>query len=145
MWYNAIITSILRSPLHGLVSLNVMLITYTGRKSGKATTLPISYVRDEDTLWVISKRSRTWWRSLRGGADVTLRLRGKNVSAHAEALVDDLETKIAGLTLFVKEYQDVGKAIDIHYDADKQPVLEDVTREAEKRVMIRIRLTPVTA
>jgi hypothetical protein len=142
MWYNAIITAILRSPMHALLSLNLMLITYTGRKSGRRVTVPVTYVRDADTLWVISKRERAWWRSLIGGAEVTLRLRGKAVVTSADAIVDDLETKIAGLTLYVKEYPDVGKAIVIRYDAEKQPNPEDVAREAEKRVLVRIRLAP---
>ena len=31
MWYNGIIKVILKTPLHGLISSGVMLLTYTGR------------------------------------------------------------------------------------------------------------------
>jgi hypothetical protein len=140
MWYNPLITWLLRSPLHRLLSLNMMLITYTGRKSGKKLSVPVSYVRDENTLWVLSLRRRTWWRSLQGGAPVTLRLRGKDVPAQAEALLDDLPSKIAGLKVYASEYRDVAKVIGIHFDADRQPILEDVTREAKARVMVRVLL-----
>jgi hypothetical protein len=59
MWYNSIMAFILRSPLHGLLSGSTMLITYTGRKSGKSITLPTNWVRDENTVFVTSLRART--------------------------------------------------------------------------------------
>ena len=68
MWYNTIMKWVLCSSLHGLLSKNIMLITFTGRKSGKVYTLPVNYVRDGDVFSVVSFRHRTWWRNLRGGA-----------------------------------------------------------------------------
>ncbi len=80
MWFNPIMTFLLRSPLHSLVSNSMMLISVTGRKSGRRVTLPVSYVRENDTLWVISSRNRQWWRNLLGGAPVTLRLAGQDIT-----------------------------------------------------------------
>ena len=48
--YNALMKSVLRSPLHGMVSKNFMLITFTGRRSGKVYTTPVNYVRDGDSI-----------------------------------------------------------------------------------------------
>ena len=42
--YNPIVAGILRSPLHGVMSKSVMLLTYRGRRSGRIFTTPISYV-----------------------------------------------------------------------------------------------------
>jgi hypothetical protein len=145
MWYNPLIVWILHSFMHPLLSLNMMVITYKGSKSGKRISVPVSYVRQDDILWVISLRKRTWWRSLRGGAPVMLRLRGKNVPGQAEAIVDDLPAKIAGLKTYVQDFREVGKAIDIHYDGDLHPMIEDLKREADKRVIIRISLDPLPA
>jgi F420H(2)-dependent quinone reductase len=36
---------LLRSPLHGLVSGRIMLLTVTGRRSGRLFTVPVSYLR----------------------------------------------------------------------------------------------------
>lgn len=77
MWYNSMMKWLLRSPLHGLISKNIMLLTYTGRKSGKVYTVPVNYVRQSDHLSVVSYRHRTWWRNLRGGAPVTLLIQGQ--------------------------------------------------------------------
>lgn len=88
--YNPIMKSILRSPLHGLISKNTMLITFTGRKSGKIYTTPVNYVRDGDDFTVFSQCNRIWWRNLRGGAPVTVRVKGQNLKAIGES-VDDRE------------------------------------------------------
>jgi deazaflavin-dependent oxidoreductase (nitroreductase family) len=89
MWYNPMLTALLRSPLHGLLSKNMLLITVTGRKSGRQYTTPVSYTRQGEQLWVISKRERTWWRNLIGGAPVSLLLEGKTVPARGEAVTDE--------------------------------------------------------
>lgn len=86
---NDFIKIILLSPLYGIFGGNLMLITVTGRKSGRAITTPVNYYRDANTLWVISNRDRKWWRNVCGGAEVTLRLQGRNVQAHAESITDE--------------------------------------------------------
>ena len=86
MGFNSIIAWIIRSPLHGFVSKNMMLISYTGRKSGKTYTTPVNYVRVGGALLTTSQPDRTWWRNLRGGAPVILHLQGKAVQADAEAI-----------------------------------------------------------
>ena len=72
---NDFMTWVLRSPLHGLLSASTMLVTLKGRKSGKAITLPVNYFQEGENLWVITNRSRNWWRNLRGGAQVEVLLR----------------------------------------------------------------------
>lgn len=47
---NKVSTMILRSPLHGLISNSVLLITFSGRKSGKRYTTPITRVCKGDTF-----------------------------------------------------------------------------------------------
>jgi membrane protease YdiL (CAAX protease family) len=69
--YNPIVIWLLRSPMHSLMDKHTMLITVTGRKSGKFYTFPVSYIRDGETLQVISQRDRTWWKNLQGDADIS--------------------------------------------------------------------------
>ena len=74
--YNPIVSWLLRSPLQGLMSTSTMLITFSERKSGKTYTTPVNYVQDDHTLLVVSPKDRLWWRNLRGGAPVTVFVRG---------------------------------------------------------------------
>jgi len=64
---------------------NTMLITVTGCKTGRQYSTPVGFYREGDTLWVISNRDRTWWRNVKNGANVSLFLNGKTVTAFAEA------------------------------------------------------------
>jgi deazaflavin-dependent oxidoreductase (nitroreductase family) len=140
MWFNPIMTWLLRSPLHGLISGNTMLMTYQGRKSGKTYTTPVNYLRMQDSegqyLLTTSKRDRTWWRNLRGGASVTLRLRGKDLRARAEAIED--EPAVAGeLGAFFKQAPKMAKYFDVRLNADETPVQEDLVKAAQARVVVR--------
>ncbi len=65
---------VLRSPMHGLVSKTVLLISFHGRKSGKTYTTPVSYSQNGDQVVIFTHAA--WWKNLRSGAPVTLRLRG---------------------------------------------------------------------
>jgi len=74
--------------LDGLVSRQIVLLAYTGRRSGQRFTLPLGYVRDGDALLVVSQHSeqKRWWRNLRGGASVALQLRGRRGTGRAEVV-----------------------------------------------------------
>ncbi len=75
---------LLRSPLHGVVSRMYLLITFTGRKSGTVYSTPVQYAQEGDTLYIITSEGYTWWKNLRGGAEVHVHLRGRTYPAHAE-------------------------------------------------------------
>ncbi len=83
--YNPVVAAVLRSPLHGLMSKSVMLLTYRGRRSGRAFATPISYVRDGEDLLAAASRDHAWWKNLRGGAPVKVRLRGRELKGRGRA------------------------------------------------------------
>jgi len=85
-WYNPLVTWLLRSPLHWLMSRSTVLVTVTGRKSGRPYTLPISYHEADGTVTLITRRDKSWWRNVQGGAPVRLRLRGREIAAHADVV-----------------------------------------------------------
>ncbi len=83
---NPFVSFLLQSPLHGLLGARFTLLTVTGRKSGRAYTTPVNYVRDGGVLTVISRRGRTWWRNLAVPAPVTVRLKGERRSGTGRVL-----------------------------------------------------------
>ncbi len=139
-WFNPFVRILLRSPLHAVMSGNTMLVTYTGRKSGKEYTLPINYLRQGDALNAISSRSRTWWRNLRGGTDVTLLLQRKQRKAHAEVR-EDQETIIKGLKTYLVQAPQVAKYFGIELDSNGNPDDEALSHAASERVLITFHLT----
>lgn len=76
---NPAIAWLLRSPLRGLADRGLLLVTVTGRRSGRRYTIPVGYLRDGDRVVVlVSKASRKqWWRNYREPAPVEIWLRGE--------------------------------------------------------------------
>jgi deazaflavin-dependent oxidoreductase (nitroreductase family) len=79
---------LLRSPLHGVVSHLFVLISFTGRKSGKTYTTPVQYAQQGNTLYIITSMGYIWWKNLQDGAAVQVRLRGKDRAGTATTTTD---------------------------------------------------------
>ena len=60
-----------------------MLLTFTGRKSGKEFTTPMRYVQEGETLRLQVVKS-PWWKNLYEQATVRVLLRGKIRTGTAE-------------------------------------------------------------
>jgi hypothetical protein len=113
-----------------------MLVTMTGRKTGTPLTLPVNYIQDGQQLFTVSLRSRVWWRNLRGGANVILRLRGQDVQAVGKVI--ELQEEVAcELDTFIQKrapaYQKYLK-IDLTPDGSLSP--ESLQKAARERVFI---------
>ncbi len=139
MWYNSLMGWVLCSRLHGLLSGNMLLITVRGRKSGREYSTPVSYLLDGDMLWITSFRNRTWWRNLRGGAPVRLRLRGEDRQATAE-VVEQGPAVEAGLLGYLQKAPKRSRYFHVRLNAAGQPVAEDVRRAAQDKVLVRVQL-----
>jgi deazaflavin-dependent oxidoreductase (nitroreductase family) len=66
------------TPLGG----RLMLVYFTGRKTGRPYRQPVSYVRDGDVL--LTPGGGKWKLNLRTGEPVMIRLRGRDVTAWPE-------------------------------------------------------------
>jgi len=62
----------------------LLLLTFTGRKSGKEFTTPMRYVQEDETLWITVVYP--WWKNLVGEATVRVLLRGQPRIGTAEVL-----------------------------------------------------------
>jgi deazaflavin-dependent oxidoreductase (nitroreductase family) len=140
MWYNPMMIWLLRSPLHGLISNHVMLLTVTGRKTGKSISTPINYLRDGDTLWVVSWRDRKWWRNLRGGGEVQVLLADKAVQARGQ-VVEEEKAVAQSLYDYYQKAPKIAKYVQVGLDPSGQPIRADCDCAAQKMVTVRIDLS----
>jgi len=92
-WANSLMKWALTTPgLQGMVGQGVALLRFTGRRTGKHYAIPVSYYREDDTVTVVTKRLRNWWRNFEAPAEVELRLAGHEYVGKAEARPSDAET-----------------------------------------------------
>ena len=129
---------ILRSPLHGMLSNGMMLITITGRKTGKKYTTPVGYYMEGETMWVITSRERTWWKNLQGGAKVDLLLKCKPVQGFADTDLDEKSVE-ARMVEYLRHVPQAAKPMKIHVE-DGKPNQEDIANTAKERLFIKIKL-----
>jgi deazaflavin-dependent oxidoreductase (nitroreductase family) len=129
---------ILRSPMHGIVSKTVLLITFTGRNSGKTYTTPVSYSQSDDQVYIFTHAN--WWKNLRNGAPVRLRIRGRELQGLAEPVAEDKGAIAAGLSVHLRKVPSDARYYDVTFDDHGSPRAEEVEKAAQTVVMIRVQL-----
>lgn len=132
-------TWLLRSPLHFFVSENMMILTYRGRKSGKTYSTPVSYLQEGQTLTTTSSRERTWWRNLRGGAEASVRLRGKEVRGESRAIENEGEIA-QWMTGVLQKVPRLARAYGIQVDPGGNPEPNSLQQAARRMVLVQTRL-----
>jgi len=137
--YNPIVIWLLRSSLHGLMDNSTMLITFTGRKSGKTYTTPVNFVWDDHTLLVVSPRDRLWWRNLRGGATVTVYVRGQSMKGIGRAFEGEEALKEGGLLTVLRKMLAYRRYWGVQLDENGEPGdIQDLLRVARTNTLVRI-------
>ena len=104
---NPVIRVLLASPAHRLASGRLVLITVTGRRTGRGFTFPTGYRREGDrvTIQVGWPEAKVWWRNLAGsGAPVELEIAGERFRGHGVAVGDET----SGITVEVERLERVG-------------------------------------
>jgi hypothetical protein len=82
---NAVVARILRSRFHRLLSRGVLLLTVTGRRSGRRYTIPVGYHETDGAMVVFvgEPASKTWWRNYRTPAPPRFCIAGNAFRARA--------------------------------------------------------------
>lgn len=129
---------VLRSPLHGMLSNGIMLITMTGRKTGKIFTTPVGFYEEGGYVWVITSRERTWWKNLQGGAKVDLLLKRKPVTGFADVELDE-KSVLARMPEYLQHIPQAAKQMKIRIQ-DGKPNQDDIANAAKDRLFVKIKL-----
>jgi deazaflavin-dependent oxidoreductase (nitroreductase family) len=129
---------VLRSPIHGIVDKQILLITFTGRKSGKTYTTPVSYSQSGDQVVIFTHAD--WWKNLRNDTPVSLRIRGQELQGLAESIAEDKQSVAAGLAEHLRKVRSDAKYYGVTFDANGNPRSDEVEKAAQLAVMIRVQL-----
>jgi deazaflavin-dependent oxidoreductase (nitroreductase family) len=136
---NPILSALLRSPLYALAGSGTALISVTGRRSGRTYATPVNVLADGDRLTIVSLRERTWWRNLRQGAEVGLRLHGQDRRGRA-VVVEDKAQVAAALAEVVRRLPAYARFLGLRRRPDGAWEDDGLRRAARGRVMVNVDL-----
>jgi hypothetical protein len=134
-YVNTLMKGLLRSPLHRVVSKSTMLMTVTGRRTGKRYVVVVRYVRDSEHI--VCYTDSKWWINLRGGAPVQMLIAGRKVSGVA-APVEDRARVARGLSQFLHAVPGDSKYYGVRRGEDGAPNAEDIVAAAQYTTMVKI-------
>jgi hypothetical protein len=128
----------LAGPLHKQFgSDTLMILSFTGARSGNRYRFPIGYMQQGSTL--ISYSPFSWWRSLRGGAPVAVTLRGQVLQGRADVITDTAVVE-RGMLAYLRHNPGDAKYFHVRVGADGEPDAANVATAARRNVQLRIQL-----
>ncbi len=82
---NPLTRAIARSPLHPLISDNIVVLIFPGIKSGRIYSIPVSYLETSDKeIICLTDRPYIWWRNLLNNKNIQILFKGKLLNANVE-------------------------------------------------------------
>jgi hypothetical protein len=136
-----VVRPILRSPLHGLLSNQLMVLEYTGGRSGKHYSFPIGYFTWDDNE-VLAFSSRNWPKALRTADGIRLLIKGVSYEAGVD-VVSGHDGKVKLLADFARvKGPRKAKRLMLGLPGDRSPSPAELDRASDQTTIARFRLRP---
>lgn len=138
---NPALRFLLRTPLAGGARKQLMVLNFTGRKSGRQYSIPVSAHRIDGDLYAIAEAG--WKVNFRDGATADVLHDGKTTTMRGELIRDP--ATVADLSRRCAESYGAKKAqsmMGLKFRDDQIPTLEEFTEAAQRLGMGAIRFTP---
>ncbi len=133
--------ALLRSPLHGIASRNLALLSYRGRRSGRTFVTPLSYVREGTLVRFLSSHNTRWWTNFRDGpTPVEVEIARQTHSGVARVWDQDSETLRHGVKSFLTALPRDAMVYGIRLDADRKPREADLAKAGDHVVLVEVEL-----
>ena len=138
---NPIVKTILKSPLHSIMSGDIVLLKFTGRKSGRELSTPVSYRVVDDSIHCFTDKVNQWWRNLDNVESIELVLKGKALIGKPTVVSKNSEVISKAFGDFLTALPRSASFSDVRLNKEKKPNQDDVERAAKALVFIEIKLT----
>jgi deazaflavin-dependent oxidoreductase (nitroreductase family) len=134
---NQVPAVILRSPLHRLMSNKTLLLSYTGRRSGKEYATPINYHRVGPDVLVAT--DSPWWHNFETPLSARVRLQGRDVAVTGQ-VVSDADEAADALSELVRAQPSYGRWAHVRVQGGEPDPGDVRTEIARGRHVIRLQL-----
>ena len=140
---NAVVRPMLRSPLHPALSSRLMLLDYTGGKTGKQYSFAIGYFPWDDGD-VISSSTATWPKAMGSARRVRVLIKGRWFEARP-VVIKEAGPKADMLGEFaMRNGPRAAKALMLGLPGDRHPDRQQLLAAAAKTTLIRFSLRAAT-
>jgi hypothetical protein len=137
---NPAVKFLLGTPLGGGLRRQMMVLNFTGRKSGRHYSLPVSAHRLDDALYALA--SAGWTANFRDGATAEVLWDGKKTTMRGELIRDP--ATVAALSHRVAESYGATTAqrmMGLKFRDNRVPTIEEFTEAAQRDGMRAVKLT----
>jgi hypothetical protein len=141
---NAVVLPLLKSPLHVLLSGRLMLLEYTGGKTGQRYGFAVGYFPWDDGD-VIAFSTANWPKSIHNARDVRLQIERRWFVARP-TVIRQLEQKADILGEFARRNgPKAAKGLMLGLPGDRQPDRQEMLDAAAKTTVVRFAIEPEIA
>jgi deazaflavin-dependent oxidoreductase (nitroreductase family) len=133
---NFVVRILLKSPLHFLMSDSVLLIEYTGRKSGNMYSTPVRYIRVGSRIRCITSEEVQWWRNVKAAPAVSLVVCRSVASYNAHVLERDPTRTQQLLSKFLSAYPQDAVYQEIRLNSDRSLSSDDLVRASHTAIIV---------
>lgn len=98
--------------------------------------MPVRYIRVGDTVRCFTSSENQWWRNMRGGAEVLLRIEGEEKRYRATAIENDPAQVREWLQYYLGKFPQDAAYHDIRLNKDKSLVAEDLDAASKHAIVV---------
>jgi hypothetical protein len=141
---NPVLSLLLRVPFAGSALKNFMVLSFTGRKTGRRFSIPLSAHVIDGHLYALT--SAAWKHNFRGGAPAKVVYNGKSTAMRGELFRDT--DVVSDLYLRAAKSYGVSRSqtlMGVKYRDQKIPTLKDFADAVDRMHLSAIRLSPEAA
>ena len=143
LWFliNPVVAFLARSPLHFLISHQVLVIQFKGRKSGKQYLVPVSYHEHESCYTCVTLRSNIWWRNLKEVSHTKIWLKGSLNDAQIDLEFNNDQVVESTLGDLVTNNKVDAYFANIKLHKDGSPHSDDLAQAAKIHTVLKFTIT----
>ena len=101
---NLLMSLLLRSWLHGVMSSSVLLLSVRGRRTGRQISLPLRYMKNDIGFVCFTTDNAAWWRNFEEPYAVNVLVAGETFSGTASAKRITAGEPVDSLRSFLKRF-----------------------------------------
>ncbi|GIS89602.1 MAG: hypothetical protein CM1200mP18_23120 [Gammaproteobacteria bacterium] len=129
---------IAKSPLHFLISQNLVVLNFVGMKTGKNYALPLSYFEDpKGQLSCVTDRRNVWWRNLLHATNTKILYKGRLTDARVTLEHEDNKIISDQLDALCSHSRIDGFFAKVGYKNGK-PIQKDIEKAASIMTLIQL-------